>query len=310
MKNFNEILSRVKDLNKNIFIRKAELSDANSFVELFNLNYKRKTNSEYFLWQFFKSPFNSALFLAFEDRELIGFHGVKIYDVLTVGKVGFAIDFLIHEKARKKGVAILLDQYIRDFCFSNNTTIITALPNQFGNAAFKALGYNTLAKIDTLVLDISLNNRISVNNVTENKITDSFIRFEKKNKYLEWRFHENPMYSYDFLSLNDHCFLYMKIFINPENNESCGDIVHIKSDSTISTITLINLCIQKLKERGINSLTIWAVPHSNLFKNILDLGFKIEQNQRYFCLRTENDELFSKLDFLKWYLEESDAEIY
>lgn len=308
MNNFEEILKRVKELNKDIIVRKAEIDDVDIFVELFNKNYKRKTNSFYYKWQFFNDAYPSALFLAFESGELIGFYGVKVYNVTNLGKVAFAIDFLIHENARKKGVAFLLDKHVREFCLINDVKSITALPNSQGNAAFKALGYKSLSKIDTLVFDLSLNSLdININYLKKEKAKFNFF---KDQKYLNWRFELNPNYDYEQVQINEKCYAYIKVFTDPISRKSCGDIVHLIYDDFHNLIELLQSCILKLKKTGISSMTIWAMPHSSLFNILLQLGFIIQQNERYFCIREIVKIDTHQLDFLNWNLEECDAEIY
>ena len=310
MNNFKEILKRVKELNKYIIVRKAEIDDADIFVELFNKNYKRKTNSFYYKWQFFNDAYPSALFLAFESGELIGFHGVKVYNVTNLGKVAFAIDFLIHEKARKKGVAVLLDEYVRTFCLLNNVKSITALPNSQGNAAFRALGYKSLSKIDTLVYDLNFNSFDRNIDITYLKNESTKYSYYKDQKYINWRFELNPIYDYEHVQINEKCYAYIKVFTDPISRISCGDIVHVIYDDFENLIKLVQLCIQKLKIIGISSLTIWAMPHSNLFTTLAQFGFVIQQQERYFCVRDVVKTEIDQLDFLNWTLEESDAEIY
>lgn len=310
MNNFEEILKRVKELNKDIIIRKAGIDDADIFVELFNQNYKRKTNSFYYKWQFFNDAYPSALFLALESGELIGFYGVKVYKVTNIGKVAFAIDFLIHEKARKKGVAVLLDEYVRAFCHLNNVKSITALPNSQGNAAFRALGYKSLSKIDTLVYDLALNSFDRKKKINYLKKESTKFSYFKDRKYLYWRFESNPIYEYEYVIINEKCYAYIKVFTDPISRISCGDIVHVIYDDFENLIKLVQLCIQKLKIIGISSLTIWAMPHSNLFTTLAQFGFVIQQQERYFCVRDVVKTEIDQLDFLNWTLEESDAEIY
>ena len=57
MHDIQEYVDRVKQLNPEINVREATLQDGDKFVSLFNAYYARKTNINYFTWQFFESGY-------------------------------------------------------------------------------------------------------------------------------------------------------------------------------------------------------------------------------------------------------------
>jgi GNAT superfamily N-acetyltransferase len=146
-----DYLERVREINPDIIVREAERTDGTHFVALFNSYYKRKTSIAYFQWQFFDTPYEAKLFTAFDDGKLVGYLGVKIYPLSGNILAGFAVDLLIDEPYRKRGIAYLLGAEIMDFCKSRGVAVMAALPNAYGNAAFKSFGWKSIAKIDTLV---------------------------------------------------------------------------------------------------------------------------------------------------------------
>ena len=56
MDRLQECIARVKEINFDVIIREARIEDGQDFVKLFNKHYNRKTNLDYYSWQFFKSP--------------------------------------------------------------------------------------------------------------------------------------------------------------------------------------------------------------------------------------------------------------
>ena len=103
---------------------------------------------------------------------------------------------------------------------------------------------------------------------------------------------------------------YIKVFIDPVTKKSCGDIVHLQAATIQNAFSLINLCIEKVKQQGIQWITIWALPHSTLYQHLIYAGFMQQEHQRYFCLRVVKESDLNQLEFSKWQLDECDAEIY
>lgn len=308
-----EIITRVKELNPTIHIKKAQQSDANLFVELFNLHYKRKTTNDYFEWQFFKSPFPSSLYLAFDEHELIGFCGVKIFELTNNLKTGFIIDFLVHESYRKKGLAFLLEEKVHDFCVSHNVHGITTLPNGFGNSAFKALGFKSLSKIDTLIFDTVANGNNGTHNQSElTKYRDytQDINFYKDQVFRKWRFDFNPLYKYEYVRLNDSTFAITKIFCSPNSEERYGDIVDIRYHNIEEASVLIELVIQNMTKKNISIITTWALKHTDLYKLLSIRGFVSRSQERFFCIKILQPEFEKIASIEKWNLVQADAEIF
>lgn len=310
MINNKEILERVKFLNSTITIRKAVESDGDIFVDLFNSYYKRKTTIHYFIWQFFESPYKSAIYLAFDKDLLIGFCGIKIYPLTNGLSTGFVIDFLIDEAYRKRGLAFLIDEHILNFCLDNNVACLSALPNNFGNAALKSLGFKTLSKIDTLFLDTS-KWCCSAYNISEPaSLISEIVEFKKDDKFRGWRFDKNPLYAYIKVSLSDCCFAITKIYKDSVSNESFGDIVDMQFVSLKDALSLIHKVIEEMSKYSVTVITTWALPHTHLYKCLINNGFVEKEQERYFCLKPLNPE-FERLKSIElWNLVEADAEIF
>lgn len=305
-----EIIERVKELNPTVCIKQAKETDADAFVNLFNIYYKRKTSKAYFNWQFFESPFASALFMAFDGDKLIGYYGIKIYPLTNNSNAGFAIDFLIDETHRKKGIAFLLDEQVIQFCNENKAGCLTALPNAFGNAAFKALGFKSIIKVDTLLLD-TLNRPVGYVEpliiANENGLQ---IGFKKDESFRHWRFDLNPLYKYKKVSLNDNCFAITKIFTDPVSKESFGDIVDIHFDSLNIAFRLVDKVVAEMVLQNVKAITIWALPHTHLYNGLTTKGFLKQTQERYFCVKPLTPEFENLASVQLWNLVEADAEIY
>jgi len=304
-----DYLERVREFNPDIVIREAERRDGAHFVALFNSYYKRKTSLGYFQWQFFDTPYEGKLFTAFHDNKLVGYLGVKIYPLSGNILTGFVIDLLIDEPYRKRGITYLLGAEILDYCKAKGAAVITALPNPYGNAALKSLGWKSIAKIDTLVNDdLSSISLAGKENTLVND--DSLTRFIKDHQYRNWRYDNHPAYKYETIMLDEHNYAITKLFTDPVNGNVFGDIVEISSNDGQNQQVLLSKILDQMKALHVRILTTWALPHTPLYSFLADHGFKTMPQERYFCVKLIDNKLEKLLHINNWNLEQCDAEIY
>jgi GNAT superfamily N-acetyltransferase len=304
-----DYLERVREFNPDIIVREAGRNDGVHFVALFNSYYKRKTSDAYFQWQFFDTPYEAKLFTAFHDGKLVGYLGIKLYPLSGNIRAGFAVDLLIDEPYRKRGIGYLLGAEIMDFCKAKGIAVMAALPNAYGNAAFKSLGWKSIAKIDTLVNDdlssVSLTDK---ENVLVND--DSLTRFTKDHQYRNWRYNNHPAYKYQTITLNEHNYAITKLFTDPVNGNVLGDIVEISCNDGQNQQVLLSKILDQMKTLNVRTLTTWALPHTPLYSFLAGQGFKIMPQERYFCIKLIDNSLEKLLHISNWDLEQCDAEIY
>jgi GNAT superfamily N-acetyltransferase len=311
MKNFQAHIELAKRINSDLTIRKATESDGSSFVNLYNQYYRsRKTSIEYFKWQFLDSPFDSQLFLVLQNDELIAYCGLKIYFLSNNLSTGFLIDFLIDEAYRKRGIACLLEDAITSYCRERDVLLLSALPNPFGNAAFKAMGWTTVAKLDSMVLDLKENHLLTARKVKPQEVTEELVKFYKDEKYRSWRFDQSPVYSYEYVS-KGKAVAVTKLFLDSSNGSTCGDIVDIVvSEHEELAEPLIDEVIIYMNAKQVNTLTCWALPHTKLYAVLINKGFKRIPQNRFFSVKPLSSENEYLVSLNKWDLVEADSEVY
>jgi len=305
------LIKRVHELNPTIYVREANLNDGDQFVTLFNSYYKRKTTLEYFKWQFFETPNLTKLFLAFDANKLVAHLGVKQFLLSNYVLCGFAVDLFTDEAYRNKGISYLLQYEVEEFCHKNGMSVLAALPNSLGNGAFKSLNWNSISKINTMVLASlkTFNNNFSIlkDLFEENKL----IRFEKDILYLKWRFEQNPIYEYKQTQINEKTFAITKLFTDPINGIVYGDIVNISFTQHGKDLNqLIENIRHDMNCQGASKITIWALPQTQLYLRLLNLGFEAMPQERYFCVKLLIKNLESLKNINNWDLVEADSEVY
>ena len=311
---FNEYLYRVKQLNSSVTIKEASAYEGVHFVELFNKYYSRKTSLAYFKWQFFESPFESRLFTAYEEGKLIGFYGIKIYKLSNNILTGFAIDFLVDEAYRKRGIAYLFEEKICDFCYTHKVSILTSLPNSFGNAALKALGWSSIAKLDTLIIDRKDFDHKRLSELLTNQTAhsnDECINFIKTDKYRSWRYDYNPLYNYELIEVDESTFSITKLFTDPGENIIYGDIVEIVYANDLQKVAMLFEKIGEYMDANkVQTITTWALEHTQLYTLLMLIGFTKMPQERFFCIKLLDENFADLRQIHNWDIIQSDAEIF
>lgn len=312
MKDFQAHIEFAKRINRELTLKKATESDGISFVNLYNQYYSnRKTSINYFKWQYLDSPFDSQLFLVLKNDKLIAYCGLKIYLLSNNLSTGFVIDFLIDETHRRKGIAFLLEEAIVSYCKESDVHLLSALPNPFGNATLSAMGWTTVAKVDSMTLDLKENHSLKIVAAKQKDVIEEPFKFYKDEVYRSWRFDQSPVYSYENVSVGNKAFAVTKLFFDSFNGITYGDIVDIVvSEQEELAEPLIEEVIKYMNLKKVRTLTCWAFPHTRLYSVLLSKGFKSKPQNRFFCIKPLSRELEYLVSLNKWDLVEADSEVF
>lgn len=299
------------DKQGSIYIREADKNDAAGFIELMNIHYARKKTIEYFLWQFIDSFFPARLFLACAGSKIIGCYGVQIR-TLNDGRVcGVVIDIAILESYRHQGIFSHLEQTAAAFCRDKQCGAIAVFANVPGKMAhLKLKKWKNVGIIQSLELKRNeLNSfRQSLGQWKQNTL----ISFAKNEEFRRWRFTHNPEYNYFINHDGNNHFTVSKIFTDPLTKSKYGDIVDMELNNyeTDHGALLVQKTCLFLFDQGAHLITIWALPHTKIFEQLISLGFKTSEYERYFCLRIFNEKYSDLLQINNWELVQSDTEVF
>jgi len=301
-------------MSGSIHFRRAEQTDIPQLVGLFNSQYARKKGESYFLWQYFNSYYPTVLFCAFAKGKLIGMYGLQKRLLNNGAKVGQAIDMLVSAEFRGKGIfKQLVDKAIQYF---QDVDLLCVFPNLNGkNAVVKSLGWKTAGKIDLMCVKPQ-----SIIDISEEdsepwgfERDQSLYRFVYDNGIRKWRFDKHPDYTYHYVSLDDEeKYAVTKIFTDPNDGRKFGDIVEFDCDLG-NKYLLTRLFLKSalyLKNRGVDGITTWALPHTQLYGVVRQLGFSELSQERYFCVKVLKRKFDYLYNFNHWHLLQADAEIY
>lgn len=307
----DNLIKRVKELNKDLCIRKAKPSDAFGFTNLMQNNYSRKDNIKYFTWRFFACPVPSILYVVVtKENKIVGAYGVNIFK-LTNGKLcGLTVDLIIEKAYRQRGLLFLLERKINQFAIKYNCSYLLCLPNITGMKTHtKIEGWQIIQTIPLLVLKSNSRREKQHQNFRvfpeKNQIS-----FEYSDKLLRWRFEENPEYKYLYTKSGKYQS-YIKIFSDTTTNTTVGDIVYYNSTvySKSAFQTLINNSIMKLQNKSAQKIVTWCSEKSPLYPIFLSLDFIPQMQPRYLCIKPLSPDVINPR-LLSWQILLGDSEVF
>ncbi len=295
--------------------RLAQEEDISQMVEIMNAEYRRKKNSEYFRWQYFNSYYPTVLYCAFENEKLIGMFGLQKRKLNNGVKVGQAIDLLVIPEWRGKGVFFELGKHaIEHF---KDLDILCVFPNLKGKRACeKTLNWKTISRINSLVLERQAFKKLSLIEIRKlglKLIKDKYLmQFEYNEEINSWRFDNNPEYEYYKISSRSGIYAITKLFRDPVEKKLYGDIVNFKWNFRDEKLffELVFKAINFLFDKGVELITTWSLPHTEMYKFFTNIGFKEVEQERYFCLDILKRRYKFLYDIKRWNFVQSDAEIY
>lgn len=137
--------------------------------------------------------------------------------------------------------------------------------------------------------------------------------FDNTPVYRLWRYAQHPFYAYDVVSLDSGEYAVVKNFTDPVTRDTYGDIVDIECDHgdrrTMKKL-IIGACWH-LRAQGMDDITTWAMPDTELREVVEEIGFKKgKQKQYYFGLKVIDSHHDYLYDFSRWRLQQCDSQKY
>ena len=293
-------------------VRPLSPRDGIQFIAMMNETYGRKKTLEYFYWQYVNAPEPSVLMGSFEGNKLIGAVGLKRRLLINGFSTCQIMDAIIAPAFRKRGhFGQLLAEALN--LFLPKPDLYIALANTAGLEALEKIpGWRNVGGLRTFCLSAGELNfstapvKLSVTSEEER------ISFLKTSQYRDWRYGQNPIYTYFRVTANNG-FTVVKVSTDRYTGTTYGDIVDLNMNSGATGKDLYNLMVltcDDLKEQGAQDITTWAI-EGTLMRDVVELlGFSETQHERYLCLHVINEDCKKLYQLSQWEIVEADAEIY
>jgi hypothetical protein len=333
----DQFIQRVQESTGHFRIRQGEArsEDAKAFAAICNATYIRQVTEAYYLWQFFNTP-NQAVCLFVEDKgQVVATYGLRQLTYTTSPNrfVGLTVDLIINPELRKSGLLARLEIELERSALDLGCVCLYSLSNE---AAYKP-------RISTLGWS-SLGNRVTfITRTTQSAQSDTGISFHKVNRfegdtvaihrsfqetypslamtqrterYLNWRFADNPRYSYDLFIVRRHAlffgYLVLKVFRDPQTREAVGDIVDLlwAEDDPDSLMAMLRFALSHFHAQGVKQATIWLQTHTLLDQVGRQLGFAETAQKRHFCCKVLDERYRWLEDPTRWFITMADSEVY
>ncbi len=314
----------------------ATKGDGNAFVDLFNSIYSRKINIEYFNWQYFNQENPSFMIKVTANNEIAGTLGGRYCEGHTITQdmpLLYVLDAMIKKEYRGKGFFQAMVEYCIKLAEKAEIPFAYGMANKSAYLpAIEMLESKLVAEIDDMVCETSNQaypsgkfqiEKKSIFNDEDEAIKNEFLAnhpekmlIRRDPAYLNWRFNQNPKYTYDVFRINSdsHVFGYLvlKIFTNPLSGEKFGDIVDLLwgEDNLDMLRESLRFAFKYFSERGIPKSIMWLQTGTILDEIGRELGYKTTGQKRYFICKVL-DPAFQWLENPKhWYISMADAEMY
>jgi GNAT superfamily N-acetyltransferase len=288
--------------------------DSRSFCDLFNSLYSRKVDHRYYSWQFFETPFPSCHAVATAaDGAWIGCFGCHIIpSAADVPPIGWMIDLMIQPAFRGKGIFRRLADFLFTSIAQHKPAALCALSNENADLIFTgALGWNRPATITTCTQSTEHAPKLSGNfdfraypRIETGVLASIANRFHiplathrRSEKFLKWRFAENPWYPYQMLVASqrgaDVAAVVIKKFQDPQSGNSFGDIVDVfwSQEDPILLRDLLSATLQHFKNLGIRTASTWLQTNTAFDLAGKEMGFTSSIQKRYYNCRIFDDGL-------------------
>jgi len=281
---------------------------------------RRDKTKEYIEWEYFNGPWGPAdTTIADDNGKIVGQYSTLPYEAFYFGdklKASLSFDTGTHPDYRRQGIFRTLGAHHFENQGKRGIHFSTGFPNENFWPGGKKFNWHGLCAIPLYVNDnisnLELKKESKYNIIEIKKFDDEFNGFSENFKhdisiylnrtkdYLNWRFVDKP-------SLKDpkHQYVYFKYKIYDKKGELVSYIVTKKyrEDNVVKLHlvdflghndrnlyqTYLNFIIKKAKDEKINFFSLFLNRYHPLSKFLKNYGFKYDNLNRVYIVRTNND---------------------
>jgi hypothetical protein len=291
-------------------------------LKLFTKSFGKDLSYDFWKWRFEDNPFGKHMIkLCWEDDILIGHYAVSPIEFIHNGNIdqgSLSMTTMTHPDWSGKGIFGKLAQDLyKDLEEIYNHSFVYGFPNSNSHYGFvKNLGWEDLGTIPTLSLKRFQNFSSSISFSTYNnfekvkvKEADNKFTIHKTQKYLDWRYTNNPINEYKIHSIDNQTIVFktFKSFTDPNKIEI--DILELFCEANINIIMdLISSIIMDIEFEKIASINIWLPLDDKRHILFEKIGFQLSSPITFIGLKTFGNS--KRSNFNDFYFSMGNSDIY
>lgn len=314
-------------------IKDYQLGDEIAILDLFEIVFQQKLNSENWIWRFRDNPAGKHLIkLMWDNDKLIGHYAVSPLVMSVEGQdvlTALSLTTMTHPDYQGKGIFSKLSMALyEDLEDKLNCRSIWGFPNNNSHYGFvKKLAWKNLAVMHTLALnykflkpkeiqlsckEISCFNASHEDFITRKLIENTNTYTKPGVAYLNWRFVNKPNSTYkcyEFDSDSGKSVLVVKPYRVRNSSKYILNIIFCVMDNYEEIHDIIHYINQDLNynfEKATIWKSLWDPNHLNLERQ----RFVPELPQTYIAARIHDSMPDSFLDFRNWNISMSDSDVF
>jgi hypothetical protein len=287
-----------------IVVRTFTPGDENAIRDLFALCFGKEMPREEWAWKYKNSPSGSTAAIALDDDKIVAHYGGlrmkfhyrgKSFDVLQPCDVMTRPDY----RARifsKRGAMIRAGEH---FYEANPMDFAFGFPSErHAILGTKQLGYTKHEYVTVLNKRVSAFRRMGnpllkiekgwnfikgheIDRLWEETKDRQGLAILKDSRYIFWRYKDNPVKRYEPLIVRKRFSNAIKAFAVFSFGDSQLSILDFFSAGKTDVRILLELFEGIAVRNGLDSISLWANPHEEVFNSLLDHGFTREKGMPY-----------------------------
>ncbi|MEO2508738.1 GNAT family N-acetyltransferase [Clostridium paraputrificum] len=288
-----------------------------SFRKLYSKCFSGEITDDEIYWRYINNPLKDILVnVAIENGEIVANYAVSPIKVNYKGNIinaGLSLNTMTDPDYRGKGLFVKLAEELYDHMKACGYKLVVGFPHYTSNRGFQEkLGWKNIYEIPMMEYRLAEDiieeeaNVIEVNQIRcfEDITKEKNINIVKDDKYIMWRYYENPSVKYHAIE-DGGGFIIYKIHQNKIN------IVENKFVSRENMMSLVTKLIRHAKYIKKDTVTSWATINSVEHLVLQKLGFKNNFPIIYFGGVSLNEEVEDDIyDYRDWIIKLGDDNIF
>lgn len=308
--------------------------DEIKILELFELSFKKKLSIDYWNWRFLNNPEHKLMIkLMWDKEELVGHYAVSPVQLLVAEETiltALSMTTMTHPEYAGKGIftdlaeALYLQEQER-----NGLKAVWGFPNANSHYGFiKNLKWKNLEQIPTFTLECSklkpssfpeirIANQFTEQHVNTQKkgATPFSIQVKKSVEYLNWRYIQNPINTYDVFEASldgDLFYAVTKVFPSfVDKNKFEVDLLELAFPANYELLLqLLNAIKAFYKSKDVVRMNVWIPLNDPKHIQLEKIGFNNSLPITYSGIRIL-DSAYSQLEKNhNWNYSMGDSDVY